>query len=112
MKFSLTEYNVSPKIEERNVFSIQLADDVLLYNGQIMDSNKIDLVKNLFIEYRETIVLANLEKVSSYKGGRQCNIAIKYDDGVVLNVIGNTSSINMSSLYSDIKSRLIAIIDE
>ena len=113
MKFKLSEYNVVPNVEERNAFCIQLIDDYLLYNKQkITDNNKIDEIKNMFMQYKDEVIKLNKEHISNYKGGRQKILSIQYEEGNVLRINGNTPSIEMANLYSDLKNKLISIIEQ
>ncbi len=112
MKFKLMEYNVVPNVDERNAFCIQSVDDYILYNEQkITDRDKFDEIKSVLMQYRNEIVKLNSENISNYKGGRQQMLTIQYEDGEVLRVIGNTPSNEMANLYSELKNKLISIIE-
>ena len=113
MTFKLSEYNVLPKVEQRDPFSIELTNGELLYNEQkVTDNTKVDLIINMFNQYKDEIARLNSTPASNYKGGRQQAIRIQYEDGKTFTVTGNTPEEEMANLYLELKNKMISIIEQ
>lgn len=113
MMFELREYNVTPKIEERNEINIALTGDGIRYNNQIIsDENKIKSIVSLLENYKDDILSLNQDRLNNYKGGRQMLLRIKFEDNNVLCLIGNTPSSEMANLYSKIRNEIVEIIEQ
>ena len=113
MKIKLMEYNVTPNIDDRNEFNIIVDNEFIMYENQkITDVNKINEIINLLTEYKDIVIKLNNEGISNFKGGRQKFIKIKYEDSEFLEIVGNTPSVEMSNLYSEIKEKIINIIEK
>lgn len=112
MKFSLTEYNVTPNLEERNEFKIGFNGTSLFFNGEeVQDDNKVQEVLNLINSYKEQIINLDTTDIQNYKGGRQKSISIIFDDNEqTYRVYGSTPDGNSSNLYETIKNSLLEII--
>ena len=114
MELNIYEYNVTPNLNERDPFNIQLLDNILRINGKIIeDVKKTIAIVNLLEEYKSDIILIASERAGNYKGGRQKCLTVKFEtDGEIYRVIGNTPSQDMANLYSKIKEKMIKIIEQ
>lgn len=110
MKFSLSEYNVTPNLEERDAFSISLNDD-LKYNGQVVgDETKKAAAIEALEKYKSDIIRLSAEPAENYKGGRQKGLVVLFDgDEKKYRLIGNTDLKEMANLYNQIKTELTQI---
>ena len=81
MELNVYEYNVTPNVDEKNEFRILLANDTLTVNGNnVEDENKVLNVKKLLEENKESIIALANGRIENYKGGRQKNLAVKFDN--------------------------------
>ena len=108
MKFELKEYNVQEK--DNNIMNITFYSNQLYFNNQIIE-NKIEEVKTILNQYKDTIINLNNKRIDNLKGGIQKILNIQFDnDTYVYRIIGNTPDEENSNLYSEIKEKILKII--
>ena len=113
MKLELREYNVTPKIEERNDFYISVSSDNIKYNKDVLlDKEIIEKIFSLLKKYKEKILNLTNEVTHNYKGGRQQIITIQYDDGKMFHLIGNTPNKEIADFYLKLKEEILKIINK
>ena len=114
MELNVYEYNVTPNVDEKNEFTILLANDTLTVNGNNdEDENKVLNVKKLLEDNKENIIRLAAENAENYKGGRQKNLAVKFDnDGETFRIIGNTPSQEISDFYTKIVTDITNIVSK
>lgn len=113
MELKIYEYNVTPNINERNEFGILLVNDTLTMNGnETNDESKIVVIKKLLEDNKENIIKLAAENPGNYKGGRQKNLAVKFDeDGETFIITGNTPSQETSDFYTKIVTEITNLIE-
>ena len=113
MKLELREYNVTPKIEERNDFYISVSSDNIKYNKDVLlDKEIIEKIFSLLKKYKEKVLNLTNEVTHNYKGGRQQIITIQYDDGKMFHLIGNTPNKEIADFYLKLKEEILKIINK
>lgn len=113
MKLELREYNVTPKIEERNDFYISVSSDNIKYNKDVLlDKEIIEKIFSLLKKYKEKVLNLTNEVAHNYKGGRQQIITIQYDDGKMFHLIGNTPNKEIADFYLKLKEEVLKIINK
>ncbi len=113
MELKIYEYNVTPKIEERNEFSIRLVNGTLTINGrETTEESIINAIKKILLDNKENIIKLASERQENYKGGRQKGFAVKFEvDGEIYRIIGNTPSQEIADFYFKIKSEITNAIE-
>ena len=113
MKFEINEYNVVPKIEDRNTFYVKISESEIKYNKEtILNKEKIDEIFKLLNEYKNDIIKYSEGKMSNYKGGRQQMMLIHYSENEIFHLIGNTPNQELSDFYSKLKNSIVNIIEK
>ena len=112
MKFEFDEYNVVYDYKDKAGIRIIYEDGILTYDGKTINKKEvIDEICNLIESHKDEIIKLNKEEISSYRGGRQQILNVKFEDTDELQIIGNTPIKEMSLLYSKIKNEAICILD-
>ena len=114
MELRIFEHNVTPNANEKNEFVILLSNDTLVVNGNEMnDETKVDAIKNVLEDNKENIIRLAAENAENYKGGRQKNLAVKFDnDGETFRIMGNTPSQEVSDFYTKIVTDITNIVSK
>ena len=114
MELRIFEYNVTPNVNEKNEFVILLANDTLVMNGNEMnDESKVVAIKKMLEDNKENITRLAVENSENYKGGRQKNLTVKFDnDGENFRIIGNTPSQETSDFYTKIVTDITNIVSK
>ncbi|MBR5662746.1 MAG: hypothetical protein IKX00_03715 [Bacilli bacterium] len=114
MELRIFEYNVTPNVNEKNEFTILMANDTLVMNGnEKNDESKVVAIKKMLEDNKENIIRLAAENAGNYKGGRQKNLAVKFDnDGETFRIIGNTPSQEISDFYTKIVNDITNIVSK
>ena len=114
MELRIFEYNVTPNVNEKNEFVILLANDTLVMNGNDMnDESKVVAIKKMLEDNKENIIRLASENAENYKGGRQKNLTVKFDeDGEAFIITGNTPSQEIADFYTKIVTDITNIVSK
>ena len=112
MKFEFKEYNVIDGIEDKSIFSLIYEDGTLTYNGKTIHNEKvIEDLCSLIESHKDEIIKLSKVELSSYKGGRQQEFNVKFEDTDELQIVGSTPIKEMSLLYYELKNNTIYILE-
>lgn len=112
LNLKLYEYNVSPDIERKRSFIIEVNKEKLYVTGyQVKDNlnTKFAAVEKLIIDNLEKIASISQKDVNNYKGGRQESLTINYN-GYDYEIIENTDDLESKTLYNELKEKLLGIL--
>lgn len=113
MKIYLSEYNVLPKIEERDILAIKIEENSILLNGKTIDDTTIlNKISDLLLSYKKKLLEIKDIKHSNYKGGRQSQLKIvskEICEGEIF-LIGNTSNTEIANFYIEFRNKLINLL--
>lgn len=114
MNLSIHEYNVTPDINEKNKFSIQINNNIITYNDIKIENNEIlDKINEILLSYKETLLILKNIHHSNYKGGRQKQLSIYCEDicNEKITLIGNTSNTEIAEFYNTFKNKIISLLE-
>lgn len=114
MKFKLYEYNATPDVDKKDITLIEINDNKITYNGNDIENTEIiNKINDLLLNYKETLLEIKDIRQANIKGGRQKTITIYSENicGNKITLIGNTSDEKISSLYEELKNKIIALLN-